>query len=266
VVEVTNKTLILIPTYNEKENAGKLCSDILALGLNLDILFIDDNSPDGTGKILDGLAEKHSNITLIHRRGKLGIGSAHHAGIKWAYGRGYKTLITMDCDFTHLPEYIPMIIENAGDNDVVVGSRYMQEKSLEGWNMLRKCMTNLGHFMTSTLLRMPYDATGAFRLYRLNKIPEAAFDLVGSQGYSFFFESLYVLRENGFRIKEMSVRLPSRTCGHSKMRYSDAWQSFKLLVAIYIRSLMDKNSFKLAKRSSKETSQERDGSRNKKGL
>jgi dolichol-phosphate mannosyltransferase len=127
----------------------------------------------------------------------------------------------MDCDFTHSPENIPDLLKYANEYDVVVGSRHMLGDSLNGWNLWRKCITRAGHILTSVLLKMPYDATGAFRLYRLDRIPPEVFRRVSSNGYSFFFESLTVLNLNGFRIKEIPIALPPRTYGHSKLRFSD---------------------------------------------
>ncbi len=131
--------LIFIPTYNERENVQRLCADILKLGLDVDILIMDDNSPDGTGQIIDELARKSPHVFASHRPKKLGIGRAHRDGINWAYQQGYTQLITMDCDFTHPPSCIPEIIEvaQASNADVIVGSRYLRRDSLSGWNPLR---------------------------------------------------------------------------------------------------------------------------------
>ena len=107
------KLLVFIPTYNEKENVEKILHEIVDLGLDLDVLFLDDNSPDGTGEILDELAKKNNRVHVIHRQGKLGIGSAHQDAIRWAYRHKYTHLLTMDCDFTHPPAYIPVIINNS---------------------------------------------------------------------------------------------------------------------------------------------------------
>lgn len=175
---MSSRPLVMIPTYNERDNVERICGDILALGIELDILFVDDNSPDGTGPVLDALAARHANVRVLHRSGKLGIGSAHLAGIDWAYRQGYQLLVTMDCDYTHPPEYIPRFLELAGSHDVAVGSRYMLKTSLSEWNLFRKGLTLLGHFLTRNLLGMPYDATGAYRAYRLDRIPRQTFDLV----------------------------------------------------------------------------------------
>ncbi len=238
-----NKTLIFIPTYNEAENVERIFQQVSALRLDADILFLDDNSPDGTGKILDTIVFNNKQVHVIHRTGKLGIGSAHKVGIKYAYDKSYQVLITMDCDFTHSPEYIFDFIKNSHETDIVIGSRYMKKDSLATWNLFRKSLTHLGHFLTVSLLDMPYDASGAFRLYNLSKISYDAFSLVRSDGYSFFFESLFILNFNKKKIVEIPIELPSRTYGTSKMTWKDAWKSLEFLLSLYIRKLFYKNTF-----------------------
>jgi len=236
------KTLIFIPTYNEAENVERIFQQIQALGLGADILFLDDNSPDGTGKIIDGMVGANKNVSAIHRKGKLGIGSAHKEGIRRAYEEGYEVLVTMDCDFTHSPEYILDFIKNSGKTDIVVGSRYLKKDSLATWNLFRRSLTHLGHFLTVNLLNMPYDASGAFRLYNLKNIDRSFFDLIRSNGYSFFFESLFILNFNAKRIFEIPIELPSRTYGTSKMTWKDAWISLRFLMSLYVRKIADKKS------------------------
>lgn len=233
----TKKTLVMIPTYNERENVEKMARDIVATGVDTDILFIDDNSPDGTGAVLDGLKEIIPRLMVMHRPGKQGIGSAHVDGIAWVYEQGYTHLVTMDCDFTHSPDNIRDLLAFGEDYDVVVGSRHMRQDSLEGWNFWRKCITRTGHLLTTVLLKMPYDATGAFRLYRLDRIPREIFSRVESRGYSFFIESLTIITLNGFRIKEVPIALPPRTYGHSKLQFGDMvqWGLFILGLAGNIR-------------------------------
>lgn len=240
-----DKILVFIPTYNELENVEKLFNQIMNLDLNLDFLFVDDNSPDGTGEIIDSLVRKHTNVKVIHRSGKLGIGSAHLDGINWAYENQYKILITMDCDFTHLPKYIPDFIRNSGNHDVIVGSRYLSDKSLEEWSLSRKIITSMGHILTKHLLKMEYDASGAYRLYRLDNIPRDVFSLIRTRDYSFFFESLYIFDLNRLSIKEISISLPARTSGHSKMTLKQMFNWGKYLIHIYLLNLMDKKRMKI---------------------
>jgi len=237
-----DKVLIFIPTYNEAENVERIFQQIQLLHLNVDILFLDDNSPDGTGRIIDKIVAENKNASVIHRAGRLGIGSAHKVGIGRAYESGYQTLITMDCDFTHSPEYIYDFLKNKGKTDLVVGSRYLKKDSLATWNLFRKSLTHLGHFLTVNLLDMPYDASGAFRLYNLKSIDKNIFSLIRSNSYSFFFESLFILNLNQRRIVEIPIELPSRTYGTSKMTWKDAWNSLRFLMNLYLRKIFDKKS------------------------
>jgi dolichol-phosphate mannosyltransferase len=241
----SNKILIFIATYNEAENVEALfpqVNDLRFEGKTPDVLFLDDNSPDGTGKIIDRLAAENPNVFTIHRSGKLGIGSAHLAGIAWAYEHGYQTLVTMDCDFTHSPDRIPEFVTHAESFDIVVGSRYMQKGSLKTWNLMRKSLTHTGHLLTTNLLGMPFDATGAFRAYRLDRIPQGFFELVYSASYSFFFESLYICWLNGARIHEIAIDLPARTYGSSKMAIKDALRSTVLLVHLFVKTRIDRRA------------------------
>ena len=232
-----NKTLIFIPTYNEKDNVRPLYDRIKKLNLQADILFLDDNSPDGTGAIMDSIRNLDASVHVIHRSGKLGIGSAHKEGILWAYKNGVETLVTMDADFTHTPESIPDLIRAAKTYDIGVASRYLQEDSLKGWNLMRKGMTNLAHILTGVLLGLKYDSTGAFRVYQLKRIPMNFVSHVESNGYSFFFESLYHLNRSGFEIVEMPIALPPRTYGSSKMSYFEIFRSVKQLFTLFFKGL-----------------------------
>ena len=220
-----------------------MCHEISMTGIPADMLFVDDNSLDGTGAILDELANSVAQIQVIHRPGKLGIGSAHLDGIMWAYSHGYTHLVTMDCDFTHSPENIRDLMDYSDEYDVIVGSRYILDGSLDGWNIWRKFLTRMGHILTTTLLRMPYDATGAFRLYRLDHIPKDVFELVASKGYSFFFESLTILNINKYKIKEIPIVLPPRTYGDSKLKFNDMVHWLFFMLAMFWNIQFNKQFF-----------------------
>ena len=142
----------------------------------------------------------------------------------------------MDCDFTHLPEYIPLFIDYSRNHDIVIGTRFKLKESMEGWSYLRRLLTNAGHILTKYLLRIPYDASGAYRLYRLDKIPPATFDLVVSVGYSFFFESLYILNMRKFKIKEVPIILPARSRGNSKMNFKEAQKGILYLFYFTVKT------------------------------
>jgi dolichol-phosphate mannosyltransferase len=232
-----NKTVIFIPTYNERDHAQEMCQQLLDLGLKADLLFLDDNSPDGTGDVLDDLARKHGELFVIHRSGKLGVGSAHLDGIAWAYDRGYEQLITLDCDFTHSPADVLKLLSYAPQYDVVVGSRFLAQGSLPDWKWTRRVLTHCGHFLTRHLLGISQDATGALRIYNLSRIPRSLFTLVKSQGYSFFFESMFLLLRNGCSVHEVDIVLPARTYGQSKMALNDIMLSMKRMLTLFLGSL-----------------------------
>jgi dolichol-phosphate mannosyltransferase len=239
------KTLIFMPTYHERSNVEPMCERIFALGLDADVVFMDDSSPDGTGELLDQLARRYARLSVIHRPGKSGIGSAHIEGIGYAYDHGYQRLVTLDGDFTHSPDAIPDFLARAETAPAVVGSRYLVADSLPGWTIFRKSMTTLGHALTKNLLHMPQDATGAFRVYNLEIIPRALFDLVQSRGYAFFFESLFILHNNGFEIAEVPLALPARTYGSSKMSAVEVARSVRTLGSLFLANATAPSRFKL---------------------
>lgn len=239
------KALIFIPTYNERENVENMARQLISLGLDADLHFMDDGSPDGTGEILDRLAGEFARLSVTHRSGKSGIGSAHLEGIRYAYHNGYEQLITMDCDFTHTPAEVLRLIENSDGYDVTVGSRYMRPNSLPGWNVLRKSLTGFGHVLTKYVLGVQVDATGGLRAYDLRRIPKELFDLVRARGYAFFFESMFILVRNGFSVKEFPIELPARTYGSSKMTAREAWRSGSRLLKLRAISTASPERFRL---------------------
>jgi dolichol-phosphate mannosyltransferase len=230
---MADKTLIFIPTFNERDNVGRMAAEVLALGVDADLLFIDDNSPDGTGALLDGLAKEHPRVKVLHRDAKRGIGSAHLDGIAFAYAHAYTHLVTMDCDFTHSPSLIPKLLAAADTADVLIGSRYVKDASLPEWTLFRKALTVSGHFLTQRMLGIPQDATSAFRFYDLARIPREIFGLVTSHGYSFFFESLVILKNNGFVLRDVPATLSPRRHGQSKMNVREIARSAWMLLSLY---------------------------------
>ncbi|MEI8330826.1 MAG: glycosyltransferase [Methanomicrobiales archaeon] len=247
---MSNKILVFIPTYNEREYVLKLWERILNLKLPLDILFVDDNSPDGTGAVLDNI--NNPNIFVIHRAGKMGIGSAHRDGIMWAYSHGYYQLVTMDSDFLHRPEDIPALMEQSKKSDIVVASRFIRKDSLKEWSLWRKVLTGSGHIATKLLLGIPYDITGAFRLYRIDRIPRCLFEKAVSKGYSFFPESLNIMNRNGITISEIPVTLPQRTYGSSKLKFKDIVQWFLFILNLTFQNIFSKNDILLEKNRNKQ--------------
>jgi dolichol-phosphate mannosyltransferase len=226
--------LIFIPTYNERDNIELIVAGLRQHLGRIPILFCDDNSPDGTRKVIEDIASVDGAIDVISRSAKLGIGSAHKVGLREAHRRGYSRVLTMDCDLTHQPSDCSQFTAAAG-GDVVVGSRFADSSSLADWNWMRKALTHAGHFATTRLLGLPYDATGALRLYRLDRLGIAWVDEVRSDGYAFFFESLMVLQARGAQIIELPIRLPKRTYGSSKMSLREVARSIALLVRLAVR-------------------------------
>lgn len=241
------KTLIFVPTYDERENVQPMLAELVRYAPDTDILFMDDNSPDGTGAVLDDLATREPRLTVVHRPGKLGLGGAHLEAIRYAYDHGYEMLVTLDCDFTHSPSDIPMLIEAAAGAHIAVGSRYLEPDSLPGWKLFRKFLTNLGHTVTVNLLGVAGDATGAFRAYRLSTIPRQMFDLVKARGYAFFFESLFIATQNNLTIREVPIKLPARTYGHSKMSLKEIHRSVNQLFRLFIAKKVNASQFRLSK-------------------
>jgi len=241
--------LVIIPTYNERNNITPLLEKLAALTIPLELLFVDDNSPDGTGDLLRERAAHQDNLNVLHRPKKEGIGAAHLAGLAWAADKGYACVITMDCDLTHSPEDIPALLAASETSDVVVGSRYLRRGSLEGWNWRRKLLTHLAHWLTRTLLALPYDSTGAFRVYRLDQLPLGLFGTVRSMTYPFFFESLLVLHLNGSVITEVPINLPPRTYGSSKMSPTEPVRGIFHLLETAIRRLANPESFRVPNRA-----------------
>lgn len=213
---------ILTATYNEAGNIEALLSQLRRVAPAATLAVVDDASTDGTAAILAGLAARDPKLVVLGRPGKLGVGSAHKDGIRWAYDQGFATLVTLDADFTHIPADVPRMLAATEGKDLATGSRFVLEASLETWSVSRRIMTRMGHLATRLLLGLPYDCSGSFRAYRLDRIPRALWDRVEADDYGFFFESLYRLHAAGHPIGELPILLPARASGSSKMSPRDA--------------------------------------------
>jgi len=215
---------VIIPTYNEAENLPLLAERLRALPLeDLSILVIDDNSPDGTGALADELAVKHKGqVSVMHRSGKLGLGTAYISGFKHLLEKDIDLIAHMDADFSHEPEKLVEFIDAIEGNDVVFGSRYVPGGSLDrDWPIWRKGLSNFGNTYARTILHMPIkDLTGGFRLWRRETLAAMPWDKVRSNGYVFMVETAYLAHKLGFRIKEVPIYFAERTRGKSKMDLS----------------------------------------------
>ncbi len=213
------KTLLALATYNERENLEPLVRSILALGIpDLDILVIDDNSPDGTGALAEELATRHPQLSVLHREGKLGLGTAHVAAMRRAIEGRYDFLVTMDADFSHHPRYLSEILARAGDNDLVIGSRYVPGGGSEHWGRLRLLMSLGANAYARLLLGLkPRDCSGAFRCYRVAMLERAGLDDIVARGYAFQEEMVFRIQLLGGRIEEVPIVFRERRGGKSKM-------------------------------------------------
>lgn len=213
-----NKAIVLIGTYNEQENLAALVGEILALGRGLDLLVIDDNSPDGTGRVADELAEKHPEVSVLHRPGKMGLGTAYVQGFRYALERGYPRVVTMDADFSHEPRRLPEFLAALEMCDVVVGTRYMKGGGVVNWPPHRLALSRGGSLYTRLVTGMPLrDATGGFNAYRREVLEAIGIDSIRSEGYSFMIEMKFRSWRKGFRIVEIPIVFADRTRGKSKM-------------------------------------------------
>jgi dolichol-phosphate mannosyltransferase len=225
------KKIAAIATYNEAENIERLIRQILLLGLGLEVLVIDDNSPDGTGAIADRLAAETGQVKVIHRAGKLGLGTATLEGVRFAVENSYDILVTMDADFSHDPKYLPAILAKADFFDVVIGSRYIRGGGVVNWPLSRRIMSGLVNLYCSVVFRVPaHDYSGAYRAYKrwvLEGIDPGSFL---SKGYSFQEEMLVKCARQKARIAEVPIVFVDRAEGATKANRAEMIRSgFALL-------------------------------------
>jgi dolichol-phosphate mannosyltransferase len=213
-----NTTLIVMPTYNERENLPRMVARLLALPVKVDLLVVDDNSPDGTGKLADELAAKHPEVHVLHRAEKNGLGRAYLAGFKWALERGYEFVFEMDGDFSHNPDDVPAFIEAAQQADLVLGSRYMNGIRIINWPLSRLMLSKGAAFYVRVITGMPItDPTGGYKCFRRAALQALNLDAVHSNGYSFQIELTHKLWRQGYRVAEVPIIFTERVQGHSKM-------------------------------------------------
>lgn len=211
------RTLVVVPTYNERENLPLLVKELLSLPRPVDLLIVDDASPDGTGEIADRLAED-PRVHVLHRTGKLGLGSAYVAGFRYALEHGYDCAVQMDADFSHRPVDLPKLLAAAETADVVVGSRNIAGGRTEGWPLSRQLLSRGGSLYARTLLRLPvHDCTGGFKCLRRSALQALDLDQLQTNGFGFQIEVNYRCSRAGLRFAEVPIVFPDRVRGASKM-------------------------------------------------
>lgn len=211
------EALVCLPTYNERENLPSIVEELLRV-TPVDILVIDDNSPDGTGAVADGIAEKEPRVHVLHRPGKQGLGKAYIAGFRWGLSRNYRYIFEMDADFSHQPRYIPEFLRAIQDHDLVLGSRYVDGGGTENWSKMRETISRGGSLYARTILGLPIqDLTGGFKCFRREVLEAIDLDAIECTGYAFQIELTYRAHQLGFRVKEIPIVFFERVAGASKM-------------------------------------------------
>jgi dolichol-phosphate mannosyltransferase len=221
------KTLIIIPTYNEVENLPPIIKEIFSHVPETDILIVDDNSPDSTGVLADKLSEEDTRIHVLHRSGKLGLGTAYIVGFKYAINNLYDVAFEMDADFSHDPRYLPDFLSKIAHADLVIGSRYVPGGSTPNWSLLRRLISGGGNIFARTVLGMSvHDCTAGFRCYRRTVLENIGLDTIQSQGYGFQVEMAYRSQKLGFKIVETPIVFMDRRVGKSKMSRAIVLEGF----------------------------------------
>jgi dolichol-phosphate mannosyltransferase len=216
---VAERALVIVPTYNERENIARLTERILEQDERLDILVVDDGSPDGTGAIVDELVAANPRIHVIHRAEKLGLGTAYLTGFRWALEHDYEFIFEMDADFSHDPAHLPQFLAAIEDADLVLGSRYQNGKvTVVNWPIARLVLSYSANIYARAITGLPlFDATGGFKCFRRRVLEAVDLDRVRSNGYAFQIEMSFRAWKKGFRLKEIPIVFVDRTEGESKM-------------------------------------------------
>ena len=219
-------TFVVIPTYNERENIERLIPTILGLSPDLEVLVVDDASPDGTGEYVESLCKGNPRVHVVHREGKLGLGSAYIRGFKEVLQTGAARIVQMDADFSHDPEMIPEMLGELDGHDVVIGSRYLKGANVVNWPLSRLFLSYFANVYARVVTGLPLcDSTGGFKCFRSNVLASIELDRVHSDGYSFQIEINFRCWRKGFRIKEIPIVFVDRHAGTSKMSRRIVWEA-----------------------------------------
>jgi dolichol-phosphate mannosyltransferase len=232
----TMKTVIVIPTYDERDNVAPMAKAVLDQVPEANILFVDDNSPDGTGRLLDEIAAKDSRVFVLHRQKKEGLGRAYIAGFTWALERGYELICEMDCDFSHDPKALPTLLSTAKEYDLVLGSRYIGGIRVMNWPMSRLLLSTGAAQYVRFILGMPVcDPTGGFKCFHREVLAAIDMGKITSNGYSFQIEMTHTAWMQGFTVKEIPIVFEDRKAGYSKMKANIATEAFLMVLKLWAR-------------------------------
>jgi dolichol-phosphate mannosyltransferase len=228
-----SRTLVALATYNEIENLPSLVEAILQVLPDADVLVVDDNSPDGTGKWCDEQAAREPRLGCLHRPSKQGLGSATLAAVRYAIDRGYQVFVTLDADWSHDPQELPKLLAAIDDADVAIGSRYCRGGAIEGWPWRRRLLSRWINGLTRLVLCVPVrDASGAFRAYRVAKLREIRLENVRSTGYAYLEEIVWHLHRGGATFAEVPITFHERRAGESKINVAEAAGKLSVLIRL----------------------------------
>ena len=236
--------IVIVPTYNERENIERLVPMLLELPVNAGVTIVDDNSPDGTGELADRFAEEHpGQVQVVHREGKLGLGTAYIAGFKRALKTDATFIMSMDADFSHHPRYIPAMIEKAGEGyDLVIGSRYVPGGATPDFPPQRVLLSWGANTFARTLLGLKArDATAGFRCYRREVLASLPLDSIFSSGYSFLVEMLFLVQQAGYQVGEVPITFLDRTEGKSKISEQEIVKAVYTVIRLFWRRLFGRD-------------------------
>lgn len=226
-------TLVLLPTYNERENILELIGQVLALPSGVELLVIDDNSPDGTAQAVEESYGGESRVHLLKRPGKLGLGTAYSAGFQYAIRQGYKSVISMDADFSHDPKFIPDLIAAMSNFDMVIGSRYVPGGATVNWGLVRKIISRTANLVAHVILSMKQaDCTSGYRLYRSVLLESIGYESIIADGYSYLIEILYRASRQGCKIGETPIVFVERRHGQSKISRKEIFKAIKTVLRL----------------------------------
>jgi len=238
---VMKKVLVIIPTYNEADNIPRLLPVILAQAPNIDILIVDDGSPDGTATVVRKMMKRSRRIHLLERPGKMGLGTAYVAGFKYALQHAYDYMFEMDADFSHDPKEIPNFLSQVQEYDLVIGSRYTNGVRVLNWPMRRLLLSYYANIYTHIMTGLPlHDATGGFKCYRRRVLEAINLERIKSNGYAFQIEMSYKAWKKGFRLVEIPIVFLDRQVGTSKMSRHIVYEALLMLWKLRFRSFFNK--------------------------
>jgi len=234
------KPVVIVPTYNERDNIDTLIADVLALPVGISVIVVDDNSPDGTGQTAEEWAAREGRVQVIHRAGKLGLGTAYVAGFRRALANGFDRIMTMDADFSHHPRYIPAMIGLSRECDLVIGSRYVTGGGTLHCSLKRRALSRGANTFARLMLGLrASDCTAGFRCYRREVFASIDLDTIFSNGYSFLIEMLYRVQRKGWTIGEVPIVFEDRRFGTSKISRQEVYRAMVTVLRLSAGHLRD---------------------------